>query len=229
MSLLVFFGFLFLLPITLFTLVPFGFALVSFKNLLTLPWQMIRVAFDKRRRRNHAVEHATIHILEQRYSANLSVGGFAEPDGFFIQAPLNPSLVLNAAREGLQRLQAGETKLALHPRCATMVVSGQLISVITFFAMLIGMNNISFSSVLFAMFIAIMAARALAQPVGLFLQRMLTTSTDLQGMYIDRLDTQMPVNPFILIVGNGLSTKFRVWTRYIQVQKGMKPKRYKAY
>lgn len=232
MSLLVFFGFILLLPITLFSLVPFGLAVVSFKNLMTLPVQMIRTAFNKSRRRNHALEHATVHILEQRYSANLPIGGFAEPDGFFIQGAVNPQLVLSAAKEGLKRLQAGESKLAIHPRCGTMVVSGVLISIITFFAMLIGMsniNNITFFTVLFAMFIAIMAARALAQPIGLLLQRMLTTSIDVQGLHVDRLEQQMPENPFAVILSGGMLTKFRIWTTNVQVEGPSKPKRYKAY
>jgi len=232
MLLLVFFGFILLLPITLFSLVPFGFAVVSFKNLITLPVQMIRTVFDKRRRRNHALEHATVHVLEQRYSANLPIGGFAEPDGFFIQGAVNPQLVLSAAKEGLKLLQAGESKLAIHPRCGTMIVSGQLISIITFFAMLIGMsniNNITFFTVLFAMFIAIMAARALAQPIGLLLQRTLTTSIDVQGLHVDRLEQQMPENPFAVILSGGMLTKFRVWTTSVNVEGPTKPKRYKAY
>ena len=69
MSFLVILGFIFLLPITLFALVPVGFAIASFKNLITLPFQMLRMAFDKRRRRNHALEHATVHVLEQRSKA----------------------------------------------------------------------------------------------------------------------------------------------------------------
>ncbi|MGB0386817.1 MAG: DUF6391 domain-containing protein [Ardenticatenaceae bacterium] len=227
--LLPFFGFLLLLPITLFALVPFGFALVSFRNLITLPFKIFGTIFDKRRRRNHALEHATVHILEQRYSANLPIGAFAEPDGFFIQGALQPQLVLNAAKEGLQRLQAGETQLALHPRCGTMIVSGLFISPITFFGMLIGMNDFGFFSVLFAMFVAIIAARVLAQPVGLLLQRTITTSTDVQGLYIDRLESQMPQNPFALILTGGLPTKFRVWTSHIHVEQALKHKRYKAY
>lgn len=232
MSLLVFFGFIFLLPITLFSLVPFGLAVVGFKNLITLPLQMIRIAFDKRRRRNHALEHATVHILEQRYSANLPMGGFAEPDGFFIQGAVNPQLILSAAKEGLKRLQAGESKLAIHPRCNTIVASGLLISPITFFAMLIGMsnvNNITFFTVLFAMFIAIMTARALAQPIGLLLQRTLTTSIDVQGLHVDRLEQQMPENPFAVILSGGMLSKFRIWTTSVKIEGPSKPKRYKAY
>ncbi len=232
MSLLVFFGFIFLLPITLFSLVPFGLAVISFKNLITLPGQMIRIVFDQRRRRNHALEHATVHVLEQRYSANLPIGGFAEPDGFFIQGAVNPQLILSAAKEGLKRLQAGESKLALHPRCGTMIVSGQLIASFTFFAMLIGMgntNNITFFTVLFAMFIAIMAARALAQPIGIILQRLLTTSIDVQGLHIDRIEAQTPENPFAVILSGGVLTKFRVWTTNVSIDGPNKPKRYKAY
>jgi hypothetical protein len=226
---LVLFGFLLLVPITLLMLVPLGFALTGFRNLLTLPLQMLQITFDMRRRRNHALEHATVNVLEQRYQARMPVGGFAEPDGFFVQGPVNAQLVLDAAKEGLQRLKAGETELALHPRCGTMIVSGQLISAITFFATLISLGNFSFLNVILSMLFSLFTARLLAQPVGLFLQRTITTSTDVEGMHIDRLDAQMPQNPFTVILSGNIPVQYRIWTHEVRLDAPVTPKRYKAY
>lgn len=222
-------GFFLLLPITLLMLVPLGFALTSFRQLLTLPFQMLQITFDVRRRRNHALEHATVNVLEQHYHTRIPIGGFAEPDGFFIQGPVNPQLVFDAAKEGLQRLKAGEVQLALHARCGTMVVSGQLISAITFFATLILLGNLSFLNVLLAMLLSLFIARFLAQPVGLILQRTITTSTDVAGMQIDRLDAQMPQNPFALILAGGTGMQYRIWTHEVRLDSPIVPKRYKAY
>jgi hypothetical protein len=220
--------FILLLPLTILVLVPFGFALTSIGNLLSLPGQFIAVALDRRRRRNHALEHATVNVLEERYGLRYPMSGLAEEDGFHIHGPAQPDAVLAAAREGLERLQAGETRLALHPRCGTILVSGQLISAVTFVVVLLLLRSIAFPYLMLAMILAILAARLLARPVGLFLQRKLTTSTDVRGLYVDRLDAKLPQHPFAIILAGGQPTHFRVWTNQIEVEMPA-PKRYRAY
>lgn len=229
-----FLALLVLVPLTLLVLVPFNFALTSLGNLFTLPIQMIQVAMDKRRRRNHALEHATVNVLEQRYGQRLPMSGFAEQDGFMVQGSASPEAVMAAAREGLARLQAGESQLALHPRCGTNIVAGQLLSAVTFFLMLLLFGEITVMSAILAMLAAVLAARTLSVPLGMFFQRTLTTATDLQGVSIDRLDTKMPTTPFALIyAGAGIPLQFRIWTQDIQVEtptgSNSGPKRYKAY
>lgn len=220
---------LLLLPLTVLAIVPLGLALTSLSSLLTLPGQMIGVALDKRRRRNHALEHATAHVLEQQYGRRLPMGNFAERDGFRIHGPAQPNAVLAAAEEGLARLKRGETELALHPHSGTMIVSGQLISVVTFFVTLLALRNFSFPALLLAMIVAVVAARALARPLGIFLQRTLTTSVDVQGLHIDRVDARLPESPFALVLSGGYPTEFRVWTQEVQVLAPVEPRRYKAY
>jgi len=222
-----------LVPLTLLVLVPFNFALTSLGNLFTLPVQLVQVALDKRRRRNHALEHATVNVLEQRYGQRLPMSGFAEQDGFLVQGSATPQVVMAAAREGLQRLQAGETQLALHPRCGTNIVAGQLLSAVTFLGVLLVLGSITLSNALLAIVLAVIVARLFSVRLGMFFQRTLTTSTDMQGVSIDRMDTKMPTTPFALIyAGAGMPLQFRIWTHDIQVETPTGtsgPKRYKAY
>jgi hypothetical protein len=220
---------LLLLPLTLFAIVPLGVILTSFKTLLALPGQMLAIAFDKRRRRNHALENATVNVLEQQYGRRLPLGGFAEADGFHIHGPAQPNVVLAAAEEGLARLKRGETQLALHPRGGTMIVSGELISALTFFVTLLVFRSFAFPALLLAMVLAILAARTLAQPLGLFLQRTLTTSLDVQTLHIDHVDARMPETPFALVLSGGYPTQFRVWTQNVEIAEPVGPRRYKAY
>lgn len=218
---------LLLLPLTLIVLLPVGFALTSIGSLLTLPGQLVAVALDGRRRRNHALEHATVNVLEQRYGRMLPLSGLAEQDGFYIRGAAEPEVVLEAAREGLRRLQAGEHSLAIHERCGTNLVSGQLISAATFIAVLLWLN-LSLSTLLLAMLLAIVAARTLARPVGLFLQRRLTTSGDVGGLHVDRLEATLPENPLVLLLSAGRPTQFRVWTQEVHIEESG-PRRYRAY
>ena len=117
--LLVFFPFL-LIPILIFLGIGFLFMLPyvvifnSFYNVITIPWQIIKIAADKRIRKNHSLEHATINVLEYRYGRTLRVGSCSFKR-FFFQADTSPYEVIDATREGYNVFR--ETKLALHPRC----------------------------------------------------------------------------------------------------------------
>jgi len=115
-------------------------------------------------RRNHAVEHATMHILARRQSY-LNVIARTALDGFYVYGKVDTMALANAAAEGLARLQAGEAELAVHPRCGTnLVVAGLLAGVATFLAM--GRSKSRLSK--FPRFIlAAPLAVIMAQPVGL--------------------------------------------------------------
>ncbi|MGQ9522472.1 MAG: DUF6391 domain-containing protein [Anaerolineae bacterium] len=73
-------------------------------------------------RRNHALEHATIHILSRRYR-DLHVMGRSTPKGFILYGDLPTDAVHEAVQEALERLRAGEYHLAVHPTCGTNAVA----------------------------------------------------------------------------------------------------------
>ena len=69
-------------------------------------------------RRNHGVEHATIHVLASRLQ-NLSLVGHATLDGFNLYGEVEADQVEFAANEALRRLRAGDSRLVIHPNCGT--------------------------------------------------------------------------------------------------------------
>lgn len=73
-------------------------------------------------RRNHALEHATIHVLSRRYR-DLHVMGRSTPNGFVLYGDLPTDAVHEAVQEALERLRAGERHLAVHPTCGTNAVA----------------------------------------------------------------------------------------------------------
>lgn len=77
-------------------------------------------------RRNHGLEHATLHVLAERYPRQ-SIAGHSNPDGFWLIGDLPTEAVQSAVEEGLRRLKNGERQLAVHPNCGTnMVVAGTI-------------------------------------------------------------------------------------------------------
>ncbi len=79
-----------------------------------------------RTRRNHGLEHATIHILSQKYP-NTFLAGHSDAGGFWLLGDVPTEAVAAAVQEAEQRLRNGERGLAVHPGCGTnYLVSGGL-------------------------------------------------------------------------------------------------------
>lgn len=128
-------------------------------------------------RRNHGIEHATVHVLSER-NANLSVIGRADGGGFSIIGNVEPEPLADAAQEALRRMQAGQGDLAVHPRCGTQLVT---LGAMTALAAFLALGRRPKLSRLPDAMIATTLAAFLAQPVGLALQRYVTTSPQVQG------------------------------------------------
>lgn len=197
-----------LFPILIWVFIPVGFTLHSLFTLYRMPGQFLQVARDRHRRRNHALEHATVNVLEERAGRSLRVGGFAEQDGFLLQGIADPDTILAAAREGLRRLQAGEHRLALHPRCGTTIVAAEAIAALTFLLIVLLAPRMFYLGIAAAMLLAIWLAR----PVSLFLQRTLTTSTDVRGMRIEAIERGTSSSPLIVVLGAGGYGEYKVRT-----------------
>ena len=131
--------------------------------------------FVSETRRNHALEHATIHILSGRFPGR-NMAGHSNPTGFFLIGDLPTEDVRSAVSEALTRLQNGESRLAIHEGCGTnYVVTGALGG---FFALLgmSGTRNMRERLERFPLLILLsILAFMLGQPIGLALQRRVTT------------------------------------------------------
>jgi len=118
-TILALFTFMFFLMLFL----PLSFLGVAIMTLINAPVQLFYLLTHPEVRKNHALEHATIHVLEELVPVKLS--GVSNPNGFIIQGVSDPYLVLQAAHEAKRRLLSGEKDLAVHPRCGTTsVVTG---------------------------------------------------------------------------------------------------------
>ena len=65
-------------------------------------------------RRNHGLEHATIHVLSERYP-NTTFIGRSDGKGFYIYGQVATDVLRAAVNEALTRLRNGEHSLAIHP------------------------------------------------------------------------------------------------------------------
>jgi hypothetical protein len=70
-------------------------------------------------RRNHALEHATLHMLAHTHKINMA--GHSNPTGFFIFGEVRTDEIRAAVDEAYSRLRSGEKGLAIHPGCGTIL------------------------------------------------------------------------------------------------------------
>ncbi len=69
-------------------------------------------------RRNHALEHATLHVLARDFPMR-ALAGYSYPGGIFIFGDVPTSALRTALNEAESRLRNGESHLAIHPGCGT--------------------------------------------------------------------------------------------------------------
>lgn len=129
-------------------------------------------------RRNHGLEHATIHVLSRR-NGRLSLVGRSDWHGFTLYGPIDTAEVKQAVYEALQRLRQGEAALAVHPRCGTVLATtGILTALAAFVAISLDSGfrrRLRWTSIPAAV-LAATGAAIFAQPLGLLLQERYTTS-----------------------------------------------------
>ncbi len=131
-------------------------------------------------RRNHGIEHATVHVLTERHP-NIQLVGRADTRGFNIYGNVPTDALESAAREALRRMQNGEGNLAVHPRCGTnLVVMGLLTALAAFLAL----GRRPSIKKIPDMILATTVAGFVSQPLGLKLQEYVTTSPDALGAHV---------------------------------------------
>ena len=141
----------------------------------------------RRVRQNHAVEHATITLLMARDRSLPLVGGRSNHRGYFVFGPVDTAALEAAAAEALARLQRGEAELAIHPNCGTnLVTTGAMAGLATLAATAISRRRQAGLADRAA--VAVMAATAAvvaSRPVGLRLQRDVTTLADVADLRVE--------------------------------------------
>ncbi|MEQ8674541.1 MAG: DUF6391 domain-containing protein [Aggregatilineales bacterium] len=144
--------------------------------------EMIRPILDfpivRRTRRNHALEHATIHMLSRR-NRTLRVAGRSSDGGFILIGDVPQDQVESAAYDALSRLKKGERSLALHPNCGTNLVTTGFMTTLAGYIGLRGGNRDNHVADRFSLtMILVMVALMISPPIGMSLQKHITTDGD---------------------------------------------------
>ena len=136
-------------------------------------------------KQNHALEHATIVLLSRQFP-DIRLAGVSFAAGFFIFGEVPPEAIRPAAEEALNLLRTTSPEMAIHERCGTnLAVTGVLTGLA---AATVARMRRPFNS-LNNVILAATAAIILARPLGLVVQRYVTTQTPSNSMVITGLKT----------------------------------------
>lgn len=159
-------------------------------------------SFFDRIRRNHGLEHATLHILGQRFPG-LPIAGHSDQRGFWILGNLPMETVSSAVNEALQRLRAGQSRLAVHPNCGTNFATSGIFAGTAAWIALAGSGNRFRDRLERLPLAALLATLALvfSKPLGMLIQERLTTSANPGDLQIHeiRLSQRGGMNAFRVI------------------------------
>jgi hypothetical protein len=125
----------------------------------------------RRLRQNHALEHATVHLLVRR--APVRLVGRSDLGGFWLYGNVDTRHVAEAATEALSRLGGGEVNLAVAAMLSGVAAMGAASMPISSRAVRLG-----------AFFLAMAGITSVAGPMGLMTQRHVTTIADVSDLTI---------------------------------------------
>ncbi len=138
-------------------------------------------------RENHALEHATIVILSKRFP-DVRFSGVSFASGFFVFGDVPTAAIRPAADQALARLRGGEPEMAIHERCGTnLAVTGMLTAFAAMTVARMRKPYNSFNNIMLATTASIIAGR----PLGLLVQRYVTTRTPASNFRIGEVKRMM--------------------------------------
>src|SRR5690349_8052733 len=134
-------------------------------------------------RRNHALEHATIHVLASKIPKHMA--GHSNPTGFYLFGDISTQDIWKAATEAQTRLNSGEAELAIHPGCGTNMATTMILSA-SFAWLPLRKTRSTFWMLLMIPFSLLLAlvGYLLSRPLGPWLQKHVTTEAKLGSMQI---------------------------------------------
>ncbi len=146
-------------------------------------------------RRNHGLEHATIHVLSES-GKRFSAQGNSDHRGFHlnIYGDVTEAEVSAAVAEAHRRLNAGERHLAVHPNCGTVLVTTAALATMAAQVVLAVENwrepnagrvrPLSVLNALPGAMVAVVGALIVGRPLGVHLQERYTVDGDLRDLQV---------------------------------------------
>ncbi len=154
--------------------------------------EVVPVQLLSRVRRNHALEHATLQVLAEKYPGR-RYAGYSTFNGFWVIGQVDLEELQHAVNEAQTRLRRGERRLAVHPNCGTnFAFSGLVAGIAAWLAMLGAGKSLRRRLDRLPLVTSLVTlVLILTYPLGAQIQERFTTDAnlgDLRAVQIDRFE-----------------------------------------
>ena len=175
-------------------------------------------------RRNHGLEHATIHVLSSRHSG-FSAQGNSDHRGFHlnIYGDVSEDDVRRAVFDAHRRMKGGETSLAVHPNCGTVLLTTAAMTAmaaqLVFGVEQLRQRRSAFSpavlvNALPSAMLAVVMTLIVSKPVGIAIQEKYTVEGelgDLEVVSVKRISPSPITRFFQLLLAPGRQLEARAY------------------
>ena len=146
-------------------------------------------------RRNHGLEHATVHVLSENLK-QLRIAGRSTNNGFILIGDVPTKDIEKATTEALKRMKKGEHHLATHPNCGTnLATTGALTALVGLISFNWNRRQSQWNR--YSWMLTFMTlATVVAQPLGMSVQKHITTEGNPGDMEVIGVKKHMMRLPF---------------------------------
>jgi hypothetical protein len=132
-------------------------------------------------RRNHAIEHATVSILNEQ-KIKPTVLGLAIPSGFIICSKSNKDEIISAANYGLKLMKSGVTEVSISQFCGTNLVVMALLTGVS--TVLLGRIPGTKPKNVLNITTGFLLSALISKPIGQIVQKYVTTDSNVKNIQI---------------------------------------------
>ncbi|MGE3786753.1 MAG: DUF6391 domain-containing protein [Nitrospirales bacterium] len=163
-------------------LTPWLACLLIVLNIPFISGVIQRLRLSPQERRNHALEHGTIHCFFHKHGQKKRVSGQAKTDGFRIAGIHSPKEIHEAFNEFLSLDKQEQWKMAISNRCGSMLCIAQGIGIISLLTALVsfGLWQPSPPTVALTLGAQFLLFLGFRHPLGRFLQKHRLLSLDFE-------------------------------------------------
>jgi hypothetical protein len=182
-------------------------------NVFVLPWVMFllillnlpfigglarRLLLSEPERRNHALEHGTIHFLHVKYGTSTGIGGKALKHGFRVSGARDPDDIRKAFHDLLSLPKNEQWRVVIAKKCGSMIVIAQGIGVLSLLLAVVLFVLMPPSRTTLVMVLGgqLLLFLALRRPLGFFIQKRRLLSLGFAEARIRHIQ-KVEVNPLL--------------------------------
>jgi hypothetical protein len=180
------------------SVLPWVIFLLLLLNLPFIGGLARRLLLSEPEKRNHALEHGTIHFLNVKYGTSTGIGGRALKYGFRVSGARDPEDIRRAFRDLVSLPKEERWRVVIAKKCGSMIVIAQGVGVLSLLLAVVLFVLLPPSKTVLVIVLGaqLLLFLALRRPLGFFIQKRRLLSLEFAEARIRHIK-KVEVNPLL--------------------------------